>query len=31
MTTAYELEINAHFPQAEIVFDLFNVVAKYER
>lgn len=31
MTTAYELEIRAHCPQAEIVFDLFHVVAKYGR
>lgn len=31
MTTAYELEIKAHCPQAEIVFDLFHVVAKYGR
>lgn len=31
MTTAYETEIKAHCPQAEIVFDLFHVVAKYGR
>jgi transposase len=31
MTTAYELEIRAHCPQAELVFDLFHVVAKYKR
>jgi len=31
MTTAYELEIKAHCPNAEIVFDLFHVVAKYGR
>lgn len=31
MTTAYELEIKAHCPQAEIVYDLFQVVAKYGR
>ena len=31
MTTAYELEIRAHCPQAKIVFDLFHVVAKYGR
>lgn len=31
MTTAYELEIRAHCPNAEIVFDLFHVVAKYGR
>ena len=29
MTTAYELEIQAHRPQAEVVYDLFHVVAKY--
>lgn len=31
MTTSYELEIKAHCPQAEVVFDLFHVVAKYGR
>jgi transposase len=31
MTTAYELEINAHCPQADVVYDLFHVVAKYGR
>ncbi|MEQ9799048.1 MAG: ISL3 family transposase [Salinisphaeraceae bacterium] len=31
MTTAYELEIRAHCPHAEIVYDLFHVVAKYGR
>ena len=31
MTTAYELEIKAHCPNAEIVYDLFHVVAKYGR
>jgi transposase len=31
MTTAYELEIKAHCPTAEVVFDLFHVVAKYGR
>ncbi len=31
MTTAYELEIKAHCPQAQVVFDLFHVVAKYGR
>lgn len=31
MTTAYELEIKANCPQAEIVYDLFHVVAKYGR
>lgn len=31
MTTAYELEIKEHCPQAEVVYDLFHVVAKYGR
>lgn len=31
MTTAYELEIRQHCPQAELVYDLFHVVAKYGR
>ncbi|RQS16872.1 ISL3 family transposase, partial [Burkholderia sp. Bp8992] len=31
MTTAYELEIKANCPQAEVVYDLFHVVAKYGR
>lgn len=31
MTTAYKLEINARCPQAEVVYDLFHVVAKYGR
>ena len=31
MTTAYELEIRAHCPNAQIVYDLFHVVAKYGR
>lgn len=31
MTAAYELEIQAHCPNAQIVFDLFHVVAKYGR
>jgi transposase len=31
MTTAYELEIKARCPQAEVVYDLFHVVAKYGR
>lgn len=31
MTTAYELEIRAQCPNAEIVYDLFHVVAKYGR
>jgi transposase len=31
MTAAYELEVRAHCPKAQIVFDLFHVVAKYGR
>src|SRR5690606_23778044 len=31
MTTAYEIGIKAHCPNAEVVFDLFHVVAKYGR
>ena len=31
MTTAYELEIKKHCPQAGFVFDLYHVVAKYGR
>jgi transposase len=31
MTAAYEQEIRLHCPQAEIVYDLFHVVAKYGR
>lgn len=31
MNPAYELETRVHCPQAEIVFDLFHVVAKYGR
>jgi transposase len=31
MTTAYELEVRRYCPRAEIVFDLFHVVAKYGR
>jgi transposase len=31
MSTAYELEVRSYCPQAEIVFDLFHVVAKYGR
>jgi len=31
MTTAYELEIRAQCPHAEVVYDLFHVVAKYGR
>lgn len=28
MNAAYDLEVHAHCPQAEIVYDLFHVVAK---
>ncbi len=31
MNAAYEAEVKAQFPQAEIVYDLFHVVAKYGR
>lgn len=31
MSAAYELEVRAHCPQADIVFDLFHIVAKYGR
>ena len=31
MNTAYDLEVRAHCPNAEVVFDLFHVVAKYGR
>lgn len=31
MSTAYEQEVRLHCPQAEIVYDLFHVVAKYGR
>lgn len=31
MNGAYEEEVRAHCPQAEIVYDLFHVVAKYGR
>ena len=31
MSTAYELEVRARCPQAQIVFDLFHVLAKYGR
>lgn len=31
MNTAYDLEVRKHCPQAEIVYDLFHVVAKYGR
>jgi transposase len=31
MNTAYDLEVRMHCPQAEVVYDLFHVVAKYGR
>jgi transposase len=31
MNTAYDLEVRAHCPNAEVVYDLFHVVAKYGR
>ena len=31
MNTAYDLEVRAHCPHAEVVYDLFHVVAKYGR
>jgi transposase len=31
MNTAFDLEVRAHCPNAEIVYDLFHVVAKYGR
>ena len=31
MNAGYELEVRLHCPQAEIVYDLFHVVAKYGR
>jgi len=31
MSAAYELELRVHCPQAELVYDLFHVVAKYVR
>jgi transposase len=31
MTAAYELEVRRYCPNAEIVFDLFHVIAKYGR
>lgn len=30
-SSAFELEVRVHCPQAEIVFDLFHIVAKYGR
>ena len=31
MNTAFDLEVKLHCPQAEVVYDLFHVVAKYGR
>jgi transposase len=31
MNAGYELEVRCHCPQADIVFDLFHVIAKYGR
>jgi transposase len=31
MNTGYELEVRKHCPQADVVFDLFHVLAKYGR
>lgn len=31
MNSAYDLEVKAHCPQAEVIYDLFHVVAKYGR
>jgi transposase len=31
MNAAYELEVREHCPEAEVVYDLFHVVAKYGR
>jgi len=31
MNSAYELEVRLHAPQAQVVYDLFHVVAKYAR
>lgn len=31
MNTAYDLEVRKHCPHAEVVYDLFHVVAKYGR
>ena len=31
MSTAYDLEVRQHCPNAEVVYDLFHVVAKYGR
>jgi len=31
MNTTFDLEIQTHCPNAEVVYDLFHVVAKYDR
>ena len=31
MNTAFDLEVQQHCPQAEVVYDLFHVIAKYGR
>lgn len=31
MNTAFDLEVQAHCPNAKIVYDLFHVVAKFGR
>lgn len=31
MNSAFDLEVKAHCPQAEVVYDQFHVVAKYGR
>jgi transposase len=31
MNSAYDLEVRAHCPNAEVIYDLFHVVAKYGR
>ena len=31
MNTAFDLEVQAHCPNAEVVYDLFHVIAKYGR
>ena len=31
MNTAFDLEVQKHCPQAQVVYDLFHVVAKFGR
>src|SRR3546814_20469472 len=31
MNTAFDLEVKKHCPQAEVLYDLFHVVARYGR